>query len=93
METIKLQAHIGEDGTLQVTVPERLRNQDLEILMVFQPVVITASEQSPSTPDGFVDPETLGFSRYFLEEVIGGWLGEPLERPPQLEFEEREEWT
>lgn len=27
----------------------------------------------------------------FFEEVIGGWAGEPLERPQQLPLEEREE--
>ncbi|MEA5421149.1 hypothetical protein VB712_18135 [Spirulina sp. CCNP1310] len=93
METIKLQAHVGQDGALQVTVPEGLRNQDLEILMVFQPVVVQVSEPLPSAPKVLEGPEALGYSRYFLEEVVGGWLGEPLERPQQLEFEEREEWT
>ncbi|MCX5919123.1 MAG: hypothetical protein NTX30_20905 [Deltaproteobacteria bacterium] len=26
----------------------------------------------------------------FFEEVVGGWLGEPLERPPQWAYEHRE---
>lgn len=26
----------------------------------------------------------------FFDEVAGGWVGEPLERPPQGEFETRE---
>ncbi len=29
--------------------------------------------------------------RGFFEEVMGGWKGEPLERPPQGAFETREE--
>lgn len=28
----------------------------------------------------------------FFEEVIGGWKGEPLQRPPQGDFEHRDEW-
>jgi len=27
----------------------------------------------------------------FFEEVIGGWVGKPLERPEQLPFEQRDE--
>jgi hypothetical protein len=31
-----------------------------------------------------------GWPEGFFEEVLGGWRGEPLERPPQLAYEERE---
>ena len=27
----------------------------------------------------------------FFEEVVGGWMGAPLQRPPQGEFERRED--
>lgn len=30
-----------------------------------------------------------GWPEGYFEEVIGGWVGEPLERPEQLELEER----
>jgi hypothetical protein len=32
-----------------------------------------------------------GWPDGFFEEVVGGWHGEPLERPHQLSFEEREQ--
>ncbi len=32
-----------------------------------------------------------GWPDGFFEEVVGGWLGEPLQRPPQLSFEERDQ--
>jgi hypothetical protein len=32
-----------------------------------------------------------GWPPGFFEEVVGAWKGEPLERPEQLPFEEREE--
>ncbi len=35
--------------------------------------------------------EELGYTREFIEEVVGSWEGEPLERPEQLPFEVREE--
>ena len=31
-----------------------------------------------------------GWPEGFFEDVVGGWQGEPLERPPQGEFEARE---
>ena len=36
-------------------------------------------------------PEHLGYSPGFFEEVAGGWAGEPLVRPEQGEYEQREE--
>ena len=30
-----------------------------------------------------------GWPEGFFEEVLGGWKGEPLERAPQLEYEQR----
>jgi hypothetical protein len=35
-------------------------------------------------------PEELGWMPGFFEEVIGGWVGKPLERPEQGEYETRE---
>jgi hypothetical protein len=31
-----------------------------------------------------------GWPERFFEDVVGGWKGEPLERPPQGKYEERE---
>jgi len=31
-----------------------------------------------------------GWPEGFFEKVVGSWQGEPLERPPQLPFEERD---
>jgi hypothetical protein len=32
----------------------------------------------------------LGWPEDFFEEVVGGWQGEPLQRPPQGQFEARD---
>lgn len=34
----------------------------------------------------------MGWPEGYFEKVIGGWRGEPLQRPPQLEPEQREEF-
>ncbi|MBA3922629.1 MAG: DUF2281 domain-containing protein [Nostocaceae cyanobacterium] len=38
----------------------------------------------PTTPQG------KGWMPGFFEEIIGGWVGEPLQRPEQGEYESRE---
>lgn len=85
MESIKIRTHIGDDGILQIQLPAEIANQELDVVIVFQPVSKNSSQSATKTP------EELGYSRRFLEEVIGSWEGEPLECPEQLPFEEREE--
>lgn len=88
METLQVRAYIGDDGILTIQLPQQLINQELDVVIVCQPTQITPTK----TPEKVGrTPEELGFSRRFLEEVIGSWEGEPLERPEQLPFEEREE--
>jgi hypothetical protein len=36
-------------------------------------------------------PEALGYSRDFLDQVIGQWAGLPLERPTQMPLQPREQ--
>ncbi len=84
MESIKLRSHVGEDGLLQIQIPVGLKNEDLEVMIIFQPI-----KSSAIAPSGM--PESRGWHPDFFEKVIGSWEGEPLERPEQLPFEEREE--
>ncbi|MEH2073142.1 MAG: hypothetical protein V7K57_01755 [Nostoc sp.] len=84
MESIKIRTYIGDDGILQIQLPPEIANQELDVVIVFQPVIQKSSQSLTKTP------EELGFSRKFVEEVIGSWEDEPLERPEQLPFEERE---
>ncbi|MEX0272647.1 hypothetical protein AB3R30_26415 [Leptolyngbyaceae cyanobacterium UHCC 1019] len=83
METRSLRTKVGEDGILKIQLPSEIANQELDIVIVFQ------------TTEGFSHssktPEELGYSGKFLNEVIGSWEGEPLKRPEQLPFDEREE--
>ncbi|MBD2519133.1 hypothetical protein H6G93_30070 [Nostoc sp. FACHB-973] len=85
MESIKIRTFIGDDGILQVQLPPQIANQELDVVIVFQPVIKESSQSLIQTP------QELGYSHRFVEKVIGSWEGEPLERPEQLPFEEREE--
>ena len=83
MQTIKLKSYVGEDGVLQLQLPIGVKNTDLEVIVVFQPL------KADSKPSEAKTPEELGYSREFIE-VLGSWEGE-LERPEQTPFQEREE--
>jgi hypothetical protein len=36
MESIKLKSHVGDDGVLQIQVPVDFKNEDLEVMIIFQ---------------------------------------------------------
>lgn len=75
MITVKTNAHVGPDGTLTVAVPTPLRETDVEVMLVVQPV--PAREPLPTAA---LTPEELGWPPGFFEETFGAWKGEPLER-------------
>lgn len=90
MESIKLKSRVGDDGILRIQVPDNFKNQNLEILIVFQPIATPEAQAETSAEN---TPESRGWSSGFLKGVIGSWEGEPLERPLQLPYERREELT
>lgn len=85
MESIKLKSHVGDDGVLKIQVPVGFKNEDLEVMVIFQP--LKSRDRNSATL------ESRGWQPGFFEEVIGSWEGEPLERPEQLPYEIREELT
>jgi hypothetical protein len=74
MESIKIRSHVGADGILHLDIPIEMANTEIEVIVTIQPV----------------SPQKRGWMPGFFEEVIGGWVGEPLERPEQGEYETRE---
>ncbi len=76
MKSIKLRSHIGADGILHLDVPLEIRDTEIE-------VTVTVESVNSGSQKGWMPG--------FFEEVIGGWVGEPLERPEQGEFEIREQ--
>ncbi|BAZ36729.1 hypothetical protein NIES4101_26490 (plasmid) [Calothrix sp. NIES-4101] len=71
MQSIKVVSRVGSDGILHLDVPVGMTNEELEVMVIFQP--LKSSVQSET-------PQLLGWMSGFFEEVIGGWVGEPLER-------------
>lgn len=77
METIKLQARIGEDGVLKLEVPTGLSARDVEVVLVLQ-----------ATAPQAVDAK--GWPVGFFDRTYGALADDPIERPPQLPLEERD---
>jgi hypothetical protein len=75
MHSIKLQTHVGHDGLLQFKLPVGMSNQDLEVIVIYQPI-----NQTPKR----------AWSPQFFERTFGAWQGEPLVREPQGELPERD---
>ena len=81
MQSIKLHSRVGSDGILHLDIPLDLRDKDLEVMVIFQPLESSTSVKTP---------QELGWMPGFFEEVIGGWVGEPLVRAEQGDYEIRE---
>ena len=79
METLKLKAHVGEDGLLKLEIPTSQRNREIEVLVVMQPI---NSEETDS----------LGWPRGFFDRTYGALADDPIERPEQLPLEVRDEF-
>jgi hypothetical protein len=82
MQSIKLKKRVGADGILHLDIPVGITDKEVEIMVIYQPL------ETPTQPK---TPQQRGWNPGFFEEVIGGWVGEPLERPEQGEYETREQ--
>ncbi|MFM2060334.1 MAG: hypothetical protein RLZZ507_4 [Cyanobacteriota bacterium] len=80
-----IKAQIGNNKIVKIELPPEFANEELEMVIVFQRIAKTSLKSEIQSS------EELGYSRRFLEEVIGSWEGEMIEIPEQLQFEEREE--
>jgi hypothetical protein len=80
MRTIELTSRVGKDGILCLEVPLDLRDQDLDVLVVLNPV----SRQTRGTTRGNLWPPG------FFDSTAGAFREEPLDRGDQGEYEYRE---
>lgn len=78
METMKLRARVGDDGLLRLELPTHVTNQELEVLVVMQPL-----------RDEPVDE--YGWPIGFFERTYGALADDPIERPPELPSDVRDE--
>ncbi|MBL1137838.1 MAG: hypothetical protein HND46_21225 [Chloroflexi bacterium] len=79
MEAMKFRTRVGPDGILQLEMPDELWGQEIEAIVVLQPVLIPRSEMSRS--------EWLKF----IDETSGSLADDPIERDDQGEHEIRDE--
>jgi hypothetical protein len=80
MVRIRVKTRVGPDGTLNIQVPAELRETDLEVLVVLNPIQISAT--GPSRESGW--PEG------YFETTFGSFRDDRLTRPPQGRPEARE---
>lgn len=78
MEALKFRARIGKDGILQLVMPDELRDQEVEAV-----VVLRMLEDRKT--------DALGWPIGFFERTYGAFADEPLERGDQGEHEIRDE--
>ncbi|MEG4043764.1 hypothetical protein [Microcoleus sp. Pol17_C1] len=82
MQSIKVRSRVGSDGMLHLQIPGGIKDTDLEVIVIFQPIAIATEGKTP---------EDLGWPPGFFERTFGCFQDEPLVRGEQGEYEEREE--
>jgi hypothetical protein len=71
MQSIQLQTHIGEDGILKVKLPSNVENQEIEVMIIFQPV--KDKDISP------IETEKKKLSwQEFIEKTAGSCADDPI---------------
>lgn len=81
MQSITLHSHVGADGILNLQIPVGMSDVDLEVIVVVQQM----------NGHLVIETDALGWPLGFFEETFGSLKDDPLERPPQGDFEVREE--
>ena len=79
MRSILIRSRVGKDGVLHLEVPLELSGTEVEVTVI--------PKRGPAS--GARGMDDAGWSPSFLESVVGGWLGDPLMREPEGEYETR----
>ena len=82
VKSLHMRAHVDAQGTVTLTMPPEMADQDVELVVVFEPVTPTQTAELPT--------EATGWPPGFFEQTAGAWQGELLTREPQGEYEERD---
>jgi hypothetical protein len=84
--TLETAAHVGPDGRLEVNLPSQFANSD--VILTVRPANGPPNQRIAD----ITDPEERRRRwQEFVEQTAGKWEGE-LQRPPQGDFEVREEF-
>ena len=82
MKSLHARARVDAHGTLTLTLPPDMASQEVELIVVFEPVTATKTDELPT--------EVAEWPPGFFEQTAGAWQGEPLTRESQGEYEERD---
>jgi hypothetical protein len=82
MKSLHARARVDARGTLTLTLPPDMAGREVELIVVFEPVTVTKTDELPT--------EAVEWPPSFFEQTAGAWQGEPLRREPQGESEERD---
>lgn len=83
METIVLRQKANAEGALTIQVPARLRDAELDVVVILQPVV-------PAEEPAVLPETAAGWPPHFFEATYGSLADDPIERLPQGAYEVRE---
>lgn len=78
MEAMKFRARVGRDGILQLEMPDELWGQEVEAIVVLQPLKE-------------METGRLGWPIGFFDRTYGAFADNPIERGDQGEHEIRDE--
>jgi hypothetical protein len=71
MQSVRLVSYVAEDGILQCQLPAQYANQQVEIMLIIQPVNLSPIIKK---------------SNNFFEKTFGCFADDPIERPEQGEW-------
>ncbi|MBD2022470.1 hypothetical protein H6F43_20020 [Leptolyngbya sp. FACHB-36] len=80
MTSITVRSHVGTDGVLTVQLPVELSDTEVEVT-----VTVT-----PTPPASATTPDDRGWSPGFFERTSGCLADDPIARPSQGEFDQRD---
>jgi hypothetical protein len=80
MEAFKTKARVDSNGNLTLAMPPEFRNEDVEVIVVFEPV--------ENQHDASKHADWLSF----IDRMAGILVDDPIERPEQPPLQERDGW-
>lgn len=79
MQTLTLKARTGKDGIVRLEIPTNISDQEIEIVLVMQPIQ--------------TDPlDEMGYPLGYFEETYGMFANDPIERGQPLYPDLRDEF-